>query len=465
MDLFISEFGGMVAVIVISALACWLILRTWSSVQRQKEEFMKIGMLTSENAALSARNEAFESQLYDVQSDLDESRSMYQILNQHYVELKTRLSERELQHGKQLTLFEEQKKSLEKEFQNLANRIFDEKGKVFTETSQNSIEGFLKPFREQITEFRARVDGIHKENNESTGSLRKELEQLRALNQSMTVDAQNLTNVLKGDKKKIGDWGEMQLEKTLQLTGLIKGEHYRSQAHYKDATGKSNFPDFVVDLPDNKHIVIDSKVSLVAYDAAVTAKTDAEQSHALNEHIQALRNHIKGLAEKDYGQLSGIHSPSFVLMFLPIEPAYIEAMRFCPGLYDEAFRKGVILVSHSTLVPILKTVSNLWMIERSHSEVKEMSERAGEIYNQVCTLAERLHKLGGTMVTANKQYNNAVVALVGQQGLHGKVERFSTLSIDATKGMPNLEPIYTDIEIERLAIVVDSSLAGEDVEN
>ena len=375
-------------------------------------------------------------------------------------ELNVLLSERDAQHQKQLTQFENQKSVLEKEFEVLANRIFEDKGKTFTQTSQASLENLLKPFREQISDFRQRVDGIQKENNESSGSLKKELEQLRKLNQEMTNDAKNLTSALKGDKKKVGGWGEVQLEKTLQLAGLVKGDHYESQMHFKDEQGKNNFPDFVVTLPDSKHIVIDSKVSLVDYDAAIAATSDQILEHALDNHVGAVKNHIDSLSAKDYSNLIGMHSPSFVLMFMPIEPAFIEAMKHSKGLYDYAYQKGVILVSHTTLMPILRTVSNLWMVERSNVEAKEISARAGEVYQQVCLLADRLLKLGGTLQTASKQYNHAVVALSGQQGLHGKVERFSKVSNKVTKTMPQLESIHTDVDLERL-----ESLASDDKAN
>jgi len=407
------------------SLSLWLLLLLF---QRHKIKKLKAQTFHQLLAAKSAQHEA------DLQVN----------------ELNVLLSERDSQHQKQMTHFEDQKKILEKEFEVLANRIFEDRGKTFTQTSQTSLENLLKPFREQISDFRQRVDGIQKENNESSGSLRKELEQLRKLNQEMTSDAKNLTNALKGDKKKVGGWGEMQLEKTLQLAGLVKGDHYESQAHYKNEEGKNNFPDFVVNLPDSKHIVIDSKVSLVDYDSAIAATSDELLKLALDRHVGAVKNHIDGLTSKDYSNLIGMRSPSFVLMFMPIEPAYIEAMKHNENLYDYAYQKGVILVSHTTLMPILRTVSNLWMVERSNVEAKEISERAGDVYQQVCLLADRLLKLGGTLQTASKQYNNTVVALSGQQGLHGKVERFSKISNKVTKTMPKLEPIHTDIEVERL---------------
>jgi len=407
-------------------------------------------VLKTEVARLDQRYVDLDVRYQKEHDEFDDLSQRHFSLNSEFIVLKTSLDERDKQHENHLALIAEQKQSLEKEFQNLANRIFEEKGKSFSLSSQHALEGLLKPFREQISEFRLRVDGIHKENNESTGSLKKELEQLRELNKSMTNDAQNLTSALKGDKKKVGLWGEVQLEKTLQMAGLVQGEHYHSQAHFKDANGKHNFPDFVINLPDGKHIIIDSKVSLLAYTAAVSATTEVEQEAAMKEHIQCLKNHVNGLSGKDYSKLLGIDSPSFVLMFLPIEPAYIEAMRFSHDLFDYAYRQGIVLVSHSTLMPILKTVSNLWVLERSHAGAREMGERAGDIYNQVCLLADRLNKLGGTMQTASKQYNSVVVALAGQQGLHGKVERFSHLSIEATKIMPVIEPIHADIDSERL---------------
>jgi DNA recombination protein RmuC len=377
----------------------------------------------------------------------------YQKLLEEHSSLKASLEEREKSHQAQLSNFDEQKKQLEQSFQVLANRIFEEKGKHLSDNNKDSIEQLLKPFREQITEFRARVDGIHKENNEASGSLRKELEQLRELNQAMTTDAKNLTDALKGDKKKVGSWGEVQLEKTLQQAGLVKGDHYDTQVQFKDEHGKNNFPDFVVQLPDNKQIILDSKVSLVDYDAAISAETDEALGIALDRHVQAVKNHIDGLAAKDYSNLIGMKSPSFVLMFMPIEPAYIEAMKRSNDLFNYGYQKNVIMVSHTTLMPILRTVANLWMIERSNAEAKEISDRAGDVFNQVCSVAERLQKLGATLQTASKHYNSTVLAVAGQQGLHGKVERFNKLSSKVTKTMPELEPMHLDVESDRLEAI------------
>ena len=208
--------------------------------------------------------------------------------------------------------------------------------------------------------------------------------------------------------------------------------------------------------------MIDSKVSLVDYDRAISAETEELQIEALKSHAQAVRNHIDDLSSKDYSNLSGVDSPDFVLMFMPIEPAYIEAMKYNKDLFNYGYQRQVVMVSHTTLMPILRTVANLWMIDQSNREAREISTRAGEIYNQVCLVAERLHKLGNTLKSANNHYNQAVKGLAGQQGLVGKVERFRQLSSKASKNLTELEPIHADIELERLEAV---ELKPDELEN
>ena len=351
----------------------------------------------------------------------------------------------------------ETRENLKKEFENLANKIFEDKGKSFTTTSQASLEVLLKPFREQITGFQTRINEVHSESIKGNTALEKEIQKVLEVGLEMNSQASNLTVALKGDKKAVGNWGEAQLERTLELAGLQAGEHYEAQAVYRDGEGKRKLPDFIIKLPDNKNLIIDSKVSLIDYDRAIGATTDEERVDALNAHAQAVRNHIDDLASKDYANLPGIGSPDFVLMFMPIEPAYIEAMKHNKGLFNYGYQKGVVMVSHTTLMPILRTVANLWMVEHSNQEAKEISSRAGDIYNQVCLVADRLHKLGNTLKAANNHYNDAVTGLAGKQGLHGKVERFQLLSTRANKDMAVLEPIHDDIENGRLESVTETT--------
>ncbi len=369
---------------------------------------------------------------------------------QEYTQLQTQQQERENRHQEQIELLNETRENLKKEFENLANKIFEDKGKSFTTTSQASLEAMLKPFREQITGFQSRINEVHTESIKGNTVLEKEIQKVLDIGLEMNSQASNLATALKGDKKTAGNWGEAQLQRTLELAGLQADEHYETQAAFRDDEGKRKLPDFIIKLPDSKNLVIDSKVSLVDYDRAIAADTDEERTEALNAHAQAVRNHIDDLASKDYANLPGIGSPDFVLMFMPIEPAYIEAMKHNKDLFNYGYKKGVVMVSHTTLMPILRTVANLWMIEQSNQEAKEISSRAGDIYNQVCLVAERLHKLGNTIRAANNHYNDTVKGLVGKQGLHGKVERFQQLSTKANKEMAALEPIHEEIETDRL---------------
>ena len=237
------------------------------------------------------------------------------------------------------------------------------------------------------------------------------------------------------------------------MAGLIENVHYRAQAHFKDEQGGRNYPDFVLNLPDDKNIIIDSKMSLPAYESAVNTEEDAERERLLREHVKALKNHIDDLHKKDYSNLIGMRSPNFVLMFIALEPAYIEALKLDPSLFNYGYEKNVIMVSHTTLMPILRTVANLWRIERGNAEAKEIAEKAGEIYNQICLVAERLNKLGNTLSTVSSRYNETVTALVGQQGLAGKAERFKDLSAKANKTMPNVALLNNEVDLSRLALI------------
>lgn len=383
-----------------------------------------------------------------------ELQERFNILSSEHTKLKTTLSQREEHLQEQMAQLVDARKSLTQEFENLANKIFEEKGKTFTQTSQTSIDGMLKPFREQIEGFQKRINDIHDASQHGNTSLNGEIKKVLEIGLQMSKEANNLTSALKGDSQQRGAWGEAQLRRTLEMSGLIEEAHFEVQSSFKDAEGKSKQTDYLIKIPDGKHIIIDSKVSLNAYDRAVGAETPEAYQLAMAEHVKAVRKHIDDLASKDYTNLVGIRSPSFVLMFMPIEPAYIEAMKHNKDLFEYGYKKGIVLVSHTTLIPILRTVSNLWMIERSNTEAREISEKAGEIYNQVCTVAERLSKLGGTLNTASNHYNSTVTALAGQQGLYGKIDRFSQLSAKVSKSLPMLEPAHMDFESERLSLII-----------
>ena len=362
--------------------------------------------------------------------------------------------DRELSEQK-LKQFEQGREQLKVEFENLAGKILDEKARTFNRNSQSSIESLLKPFREQIEGFQKRVNEVHTDSVKGNASLESEIKKVLEIGLQMGKEAQNLTSALKGDSQKRGGWGEAQLERTLEMSGLIAGTHFEKQSSFKDAEGRRRQTDYLVNLPDGKQIIIDSKISLIAYDKAVSAETPELQNLALDEHANAVKRHIDDLSGKDYTNLIGIRSPSFVLMFMPIEPAYIEALKYEKDLFAYGYERNIVLVSHTTLIPILRTVANLWMMERSNKEARQISQKAGDIFNQVCEVANRLQKLGGSLGAAVNHYNDTLTAVAGRQGLHGKVERFSRLSSKVSKTMPTLEPLHRDLKHESLELIIE----------
>ncbi|WP_437887389.1 DNA recombination protein RmuC [Phytobacter sp. V91] len=405
---------------------------------------------------LKGRGAELLQRLSKAEEQLTDERRLSAQLDHDYTELKTTLAQREQHFREQFANLDETKKSLSREFENIANKIFEEKGKTFTTTSKTSLDDMLKPFREQIDGFQKRVNEVHDAAIRGNADLNAEIKKVLEIGLQMSAEATSLASALKGDSQQRGAWGEAQLRRTLEMSGLVEAEHYEVQSAFRDEEGKRKQTDYLIRLPDNKHIIIDSKVTLNAWDRVCSAPTPEEQLRAMDEHIMAVRRHIDDLASKDYTRLAGIRSPSFVLMFMPIESAYIEVLKTNKGLFEYGYRKGIVLVSHTTLIPILRTVSNLWMIERSNSEAREISERAGEIFNNVCLLADRLSKLGGTLSTASNQYNATVTALVGNQGLYGKVERFGKLSEKVNKELPKLELSHRDFEHERLTLIAEA---------
>ena len=341
------------------------------------------------------------------------------------------------------------KNELNLEFSNLANKIFEEKSANFTQNSQNSLDLLLKPLKEQISTFQERVNAVHDASVKGMSALGMQIKHISEIGISMSKEANSLATALKGSNKTLGNWGEIQLERTFEASGLIKDEHYLTQQNFKNEEGKRLIPDFIVKIPDGKHLIVDSKVSLIAYEKAITASNEEELNLALKEHIASMKNHIDSLNSKNYGEIVP-DSPDFVLMFIPIEPAYIEAMKFDSSLFDYAFQKRVILVSHTTLMPILRTVANLWRIERGNEEAKNIVKSAIKIYDKVRNVAEHMNRLSNTLNTANKHFNALASSFSGRDGLVSRLENFKRLSPDEQK----------DIEVKEIG--VNNELEKED---
>ena len=361
------------------------------------------------------------------------------------------LAERDANHQTQVKWIEDSRATLKAEVEVIGQKLLSASGKSLETTNQKSLDSLLKPLSEKIDQFQTRVNQVHSDMVRNSASLSQQIKSLESVGISMSGEAQNLTRALKGDKKLVGNWGEAQLEKTLELAGLRRGEHFDAQVAMKDQQGDRLLPDFVIRLPEGKNLVVDSKVSLVDYERAVTAESEEERASALEAHARAVRQHIDTLSAKDYANLPGLESPDFVMMFMPVEPAYIEVMRSHRELFNHGYQKNVVLVSHTTLMPILRTVANLWMIEHSNREAQEISEKAGDIYNTVCLLGDRLYGLGTSLSATANKFNETVKAVQGKQGLIGKVARFQTVSKRANKTFPKaLSAIEPNIELPSL---------------
>jgi DNA recombination protein RmuC len=438
----------------------------WSLQRQNSQDLQNLSEANSDlatNLALALQGQEQSQKLNDeLKASLGDEQLNSRDLKERLHSAEKAVQALEIEHQKdrefnekRLQQFEESKKQLKIEFENLAAKILDEKAKVFGESSRSSIDSLLKPFREQIEGFQKRVNDVHTESVKGNASLESEIKKVLDIGLKMGKDADNLTSALKGDSQKRGGWGEAQLERTLEMSGLVAGTHFDKQSSFKDSDGRRKQTDYLINVPGGKQMIIDSKVSLVAYDKVVAADSPEAQALALNEHANSVKRHIDDLSGKDYTNLIGVRSPSFVLMFMPIEPAYIEALKYEKDLFSYGYDKNIVLVSHTTLIPILRTVANLWMMERSNKEAREISEKAGDIFNQVCEVAIRLQKLGGSLTAASNHYNDTLTSIAGRQGLHGKVERFSQLSSKVSKTMPTLEPLNKDLGHDRLSLIVE----------
>ncbi|GGE73042.1 DNA recombination protein RmuC [Paenalcaligenes hominis] len=452
----LSQAIPLLAALVVGAIGATLYWLRVLTIQKQRLHDAQVsrGRLEEQLTAAQTENLRLHNESQRVTTQNEGLHHQLAQLQRENTELTITATQREEHYQDQITVLTQARQQLTKEFENVAHKVFEERSHQFDNRSQTRLDHLLKPFREQIDGFQKRINEVHDATQRSQASLYTEIKNMMDIGLKMSQEATNLTSALKGDSQQRGAWGEAQLQRTLEMSGLIEDAHYEAQKSFKDEQGRTKLTDYIVKLPDNKHLIIDSKITLNAYDRAIAAETPEAYALALKEHDLAVRKHMDDLASKDYTNVLGMRSPSFVLMFMPIEPAYIEALKHNKDLFEYGYRKGVVLVSHTTLIPILRTVANLWMLERSQVEAREMGERAGEVYNQVCVIAERLSRLGASLKTVSNHYNQSVTALAGQQGLYGKVSRFKELSTKVTRDLPDLQPALVDFEAERLELIV-----------
>ena len=327
---------------------------------------------------------------------------------------------------------------LKVEFQNLANNILQDSTSKLTDQNKKNIDSILEPLKSQIVDFKSRVEDVYKNETADRVALHTQIESLTKLNAQMTQDAKNLTLALKGDPKAQGDWGEMILEKILENSGLTKGEEFTIQTSLKNDNGSNVRPDVIINLPENKHFIIDSKVSLTAYERYSNFVEKTDQDIAIKEHIQSIRSHIDELTDKKYHDLYQINSPEFVFMFIPVEPAFTKALQEDRSLFNDAFKKNVIMLTPSTLFATLKVVAQMWKQEKQTRNTQEIARKSGALYDKFVGLYEDLTEIG-TKINATKDvYDTAINKLkTGRGNLIKSVEDIKKLGAKASKELPH----------------------------
>jgi len=402
---------------------------------------------------IEVQKHSLDDQMAEQQEQLDNLQRLLSQRQARIAELESRLeSERESQSEK-LQLLTDARDQLKSEFQNLANKIFEEKSVKFTSANKDSIGSLLTPLRDQLGEFKRRVEDVYDKEAKDRRSLSEQITQLKELNQQMSVDAVNLTNALKGESKTQGNWGEVILERVLEQSGLRKGYEYETQVSLNEE-GQRYMPDVIIRLPDNKDVIVDAKVSLSAYEKYCSADQPSVQEQVLAGHLQSIRGHIRGLSDKAYQSLEGVRSLDFVLMFIPMEGAFLLALQQDKELFSYAYERNIILVSPSTLLVTLRTINNIWRYERQNRFAQEIARRGGELHDKFVGFVESMddigRHLGRTQVayeTAHKRLSSGKGNLVNQAaslhklGVKNKKELDRKLADNASESDPDAEQL------------------------
>ncbi len=393
-------------------------------------------VLRRETEWLQAQRLETRDTLDDLQAERDAQQAELRTLSAAHAAVSAELNEQQKTHEQRLEDLQRARDELRAQFAELAGKIFEEREQRFAETSHERLGQLLDPLKERIQSFEKRVEESYQHEARERFSLARELERLQQLNQRLGDEATNLTRALQGQKTQ-GNWGELILERVLEHAGLEKGREYHTQVSLRSADGERFQPDVVIQLPGDKQVVVDAKVSLTAYQALTCAHDDASRETALKQHVQSLRNHLKGLSLKDYQRLEGLQSLDFVLLFVPIEGAFAAALQGDPGLFQEAYGKHVVIVSPTTLLATLRVIDSLWRQERQSQNAREIAERAGALYDKFAAFIQDLDEIGSRLQQLDKAYVGARNKLTdGRGNLVGRAEQLKLLGARASKRLP-----------------------------
>lgn len=386
-------------------------------------QVQQVTRLSEESRALVARREELLAEL--------------QGLNRQFTELSTTLEAERSQNDQKLALLNEAREQLSNQFKTLANEILEEKAKRFTEQNQTNIGQLLEPLKLKLTEFQGKVEEVYVQEGKERSALAQQVKHLMELNKQLSDDAHNLTRALKGSSKTRGNWGEMILEKILESSGLRKGYEYDVQESHTRDDGSRAQPDVIIHLPEERHIIVDAKVSLNAYEEYINAEDETDRDLAFKRHLNSVRGHIKELSDKNYHDIHGVKSLDFVLMFVPIEPAFMLAISQDNDLWQDAWKRNVLLVSPSTLLFVVRTVAHLWRQEQQNRNAQEIARRGAELYDKLVGFVEDLKGVGNRIKQAQNEYDKAYGKFVdGRGNVIRQAEMLKSLGVKPGKSMP-----------------------------
>ncbi|MGV3599006.1 MAG: DNA recombination protein RmuC [Bacteroidota bacterium] len=424
----------------------WLIAKNKIAQMVGRDELdmrqQEIARLTAEKAAVAAQVTAAQSTVAEVKNQLDTAQKEALQLTAENSRMANQLQNLEEKLNNQKQEIETLQQRLAKEFENLANKIFEEKSEKFVRQNRDSLDIVLNPLKEKMEEFRKKVEDTHMENSKEQSRLAEQIRGLTELNQGMREDANRLTQALKGENKTQGNWGELILERILEKSGLTKGQEYTVQESFVNEDGRRQQPDVIIKLPDNKNLIVDSKVSLTAYERFSSAANTEEQQAWLKAHTKSIREHIKQLSDKRYQQLYEINSPDFVLMFVPIESAFAAAVQADPEIFNDAFEQNIVIVTTSTLLATLRTISSIWKQEYQNRNVLEIARQGGDLYDKFVSFTEDLIDLGKKMKAAQGAYEDSMKKLY--EGRGNLIRRAETLRELGAKVSKQLDPKLVD---------------------
>lgn len=423
--------------VILGFIIGYLLVRFILTVRNTEKQSL-LNQAEKQLAILSERLESLQLSKENAERELKEQREKATMFVSDLGRKETEIKNMEEKLLRQKEEVEALQKRFREEFENLANRIFEEKSRKFSDQNRTNLDMILSPLKEKISLFEKKVEDTYQRSLKDQTDLKAELKSLHELNIKISEDATNLTKALKGDIKKQGNWGEIVLERVLERSGLTRGVEYETQSTTRNEEGEMIRPDVIVYLPEKKHIIIDSKVSLVAYEHFVNTDDEGEKNVFLKQHVESIKNHIKALSDKNYQMAGDLSSPDFVLLFMPVESAFSAAVQAEQQLFNYAWERKIVIVSPSTLLATLKTVESIWRQEKQTQNAMEIARQGGNLYDKFVAFIDDMDKLGSQIHTTGKTYEEVMKKLsTGRGNLVSRASKLRKLGVKASKALPD----------------------------